>query len=612
MKTGIKNSINALWYSHPRVAIAVTLLLINLAVIFLFTAILSIVSGAAFFDELAYIFTFTMSSDGVYDFVNNADDLACFIIKILLAIIQMVIFSGALIGFTTDVLESTIDNRMNNVGKLNLSNHYVILNWSSIGPRVIYDLSFLDGNKNIVILANRPREEIITSIESVFTENRRKIKNVRFFVKEGDPMSAKMLSDISLDRAKYIGVLLSDVDNDGEHSMSNKDLSAIKTLFTMMNVNENANIVVEVEENDTLEKIERVAAVVNPELSKRVIAFSHNSVVGHILGRAIVNPLYNDVYHELLSYEGVEFYGIEPCDLEEALYKYNDCIPVINYDDDDAIDENGDRAADQLYILSDNAQTLGVRHHSRSFVKPLVYREALEREEFTVFVMSKDGDSRFVEEELNLFAKADGLDIKYRSYIYADGVSGLLEDLKNTKGHKKILLLSTSKEESVNQDTEVFIAALDLKLSAQLDDDTCVYAEVMNPTNTGALQNLGVVSVVVSNKIISLFMVQLLTHPASKKFYRDLISTNDGVGNDAIDLAVVKVKEVLELNDGEYIDFGCRSELVQSFYIASGKTKMCLGVKKVGGDSVQFLCEGMDEDELIRLYPDDELILAVY
>ena len=213
MKSKIKNSINSLWYSHPRIAIALTLLLTNVTVIFLFTGVLSLISGANFFDELAYVFTFTMSSDGIYDFVNNVDDLICFIIKIVLAVVQMIIFSGALIGFTTDVLQSAIDKRMNNIGKINLTDHYVFLNWSSIGPRVIYDLSFLEGNKNIVILADQSREDVIDSIESVFTENRKKIKNVRLFVKEGDPMSAKSLSDISLSRAKYIGILLSGVEN---------------------------------------------------------------------------------------------------------------------------------------------------------------------------------------------------------------------------------------------------------------------------------------------------------------------------------------------------------------------------------------------------------------
>jgi hypothetical protein len=611
MRNKIKNVINAFWYSHPRVAIAITLLLINVIVIFIFTGIISLISGAEFFDELAYIFTFTMSSDGIYDFVNSVDDLSCFIVKMILAIIQMIIFSGALIGFTTDVLQSTIDKQMNNIGKINLSNHYVFLNWSSIGPRVIYDLSFLEGNKNVVILTNQPREEVINSIESVFTENRQKIKNVRFFVKEGDPMSAKSLSDISLDKAKYIGILLSDVENDDEQNMSNKDLSAIKTLFTMMNVNKNANIVVEVEENETLEKIEKLVNVINPELGKKVIAFSHNSVVGHILGRSIVNPLYNNVYHELLSYEGVEFYGIETCDIEEALYKYSDCIPVINYDDDDRVDESGNAAADQLYILSDNAQTLGVRDEKRSFVKPLNYRENIKHEAFTVFVVSKDGDSRFVEEELNQLAKTDGLDISYKTYVYSDGISGLVSDIESTKGIKKILLLSSAKNQGGNQDTEVFLAALDLKLKAKFDDETFVYAEVMNPTNTSSLQNLGVVSVVVSNKIISLFMVQLLTHPDSKKFYRDLISTNDGEGNDAIDISIVKAKDLLEFS-AEYIEFSCQSELVQSFYMASNKAKMCLGVKKYDAKSVRFLCDGMDQEENFKLYPDDELVLAVY
>ena len=73
------------------------------------------------------------------------------------------------------------------------------------------------------------------------------------------------------------------------------------------------------------------------------------------------------LYHILLSYDGCEFYGIEPREIDEALYTYNDCIPIINYDDDDDIDENGNLNVDQLYILSDNKQSLGVRNEQKSF-----------------------------------------------------------------------------------------------------------------------------------------------------------------------------------------------------------------------------------------------------
>ena len=81
----------------------------------------------------------------------------------------------------------------------------------------------------------------------------------------------------------------------------------------------------------------------------------------------------------------------------------------------------------------------------------------------------------------------------------------------------------------------------------------------------------------------------------------------------AIELdAIFRLEDISSDFDGEFIDFGCQSELVQSFYMASGKTRMCLGMKKVGAKSVRFLCDGMDKAEQIRLYPEDELVLAIY
>ncbi len=87
--------------------------------------------------------------------LTQTEDVACFIIKVVLTIVQMVIFSGALIGFTMDVLQNAIDRRMENLGKLNLKNHFVFLNWSTIGPNIIHDLSYLEGEKIIVILSEK-------------------------------------------------------------------------------------------------------------------------------------------------------------------------------------------------------------------------------------------------------------------------------------------------------------------------------------------------------------------------------------------------------------------------------------------------------------------------
>ena len=295
------NLFMVLWYSHPRTAIAISLVAVNIMVIILFSAILSLVSGNGFFSELAYIFTYTMSSDGIYDFVNQQEDLVCFIIKIILAVIQMIIFSGALIGFTTDVLQSTIDKRVNNMGKITLSNHYVFLNWSSIGAHLVYDLSFLEGTKNVVILTEEDRNEVLNSIQNIFTENKKTMKNIRVFIKTGSPNSTKHLSDISLDKAKYIGILLSNIENDNQHSISNNDLNAIKSLFSIISIAKEANIVVEAENNETVKKIEQLLETINKDLNKRIIIFSHNSVLGHILGKTLVNSSFSMLYHNLLS-----------------------------------------------------------------------------------------------------------------------------------------------------------------------------------------------------------------------------------------------------------------------------------------------------------------------
>jgi hypothetical protein len=79
-----------------------------------------------------------------------------------------------------------------------LADHYVFLNWSSIGAHLVYDLSFLEGKKNIVILSEEDRDAVLNSIQNIFTENHRKMKNVRIFIKSGDPNSPKHLDDVSL------------------------------------------------------------------------------------------------------------------------------------------------------------------------------------------------------------------------------------------------------------------------------------------------------------------------------------------------------------------------------------------------------------------------------
>lgn len=605
MKKRIKqqkaNKLLLLWNSHPRLAILLALIIINIIVIFIFTTILSIVSGNNFFSELAYIFTYTMCSDGIYDFVNSQEDIACFVIKILLTIIQMIIFSGALIGFSTDILQSTIDKNINNLGKINIKGHYVFLNWSTIGPQMIYDLSFLEGEKNVVILTEKEREDVLNSIQDIFIENNKKMKNIRVFIKEGSPTSLKHLNDISIDKANYVGILLTNHIEDNANIMSANDLAALKSLLNILSISTNANIVVETENSNSVNQIEKLIKTLDNDLNERIIVFSHKMILGNILGKTIINKNFSDIFHHLLSYDGAEFYGINESNVEYVLQNYENCIPITK--------KQSNNNDNNLYVLAENHDSFSRRKEPLITNKSIEYNEHIEFEDFTLFILSDTNKKELILPEIERFNKKNKSSIKTYTYTY-NKLDLLMEDVKKTSGKKKILLLSTNTEDNDSQDADIFLSSLALKLGGCINDDIEILAEIVNPSNYNSLKHIGAMSVILSNKIISLFMLQLLTHPTSKEFYRDLISTNDENEN-GVDLDITKAIQLINFETEEIV-FSSKSEFIQSLYYASNKTKMCIGFISKKDNKTTYLCYNTDDKEDIIINKEDDLIVISY
>ena len=622
----LRDKINLLWCSKPRLTIMLTLLLINVGVIFAFTLILSMVSGNPFFDELAYIFTYTMCSDGIYDFVNSQEDVACFVIKIILTVLQMIIFSGALIGFSTDLIQNVIDKRVNNVGKINLNNHYVFLNWSSIGPNLIYNLYFLEGEKKIIILCEEERTKVLESIQNIFAEKKLKMKNMRIFIKNGSPSSIKHLQDISIEKAKSIGVLLDEnIECNPSDNMSTRELNVLKILMSVVNNGGNSNIVVEVEDDNSSQKIEKLLEKIDRKLSKRIVVFSHQGLIGHILGKALIDKHYIELYEELLSYDGCEFYEINPMSVENALSLYNDCIPIINYDDDDEIDKYGNFHADHLYILSDTRDTLGERKTPKkvesSKVEEIRKRlligiktpteDKINIDERNVVIFTHGDEASFVIEEIE---NTEGLDVRYQVHTYSErNPNDKIQSEELEKAYKVVLLSSGNKAISI-QDEGVFWATIDIK--TKLNEGVEIIAEIVNSSNVIPITNLGVNTVVESTKLVSLFMVQLLTHPESRKFYKDLITSNKKGGTDAIDLEILTADTIFLFdNETSCYEFNDKAEFVQTFYEATESQFMCIAIKlydeinKTYQNNI-YLCDKMDDPYKIKLHAKDKLILV--
>lgn len=601
------------WYSHTKLGTALILLFTNVVLTLVFAAVFMLIAKTNYAEALKYCSILALSSDGIWtiqDMFGGSPYSALLIFHFILIIIQMLFFSGSLIGFVSAILDSIFDNFENSRKKLHLSNHYVLLNWSDLGPNLVYDLSFKTGHKTVVILSNHDREEVITSIKDIFTENHKRIKNIRFFVKQGDPFLGQNLADISIKNAKSVGILQ---DSSWENSdklydgLTQKDFNAFRLLMSIINLVDNSPIVVEAERRLLEKKVDELFKNANID-SKQISVFSHNLVIGHILGKAIIRSEYVDFYNEILSYDGVEFYGIAPMPMKEALETYSDCIPVALYDDDDVVDNEGNKAPDHLYILDEDGKATP-RKNKVSIDRKLELVNQLDCVDTSYFIVGNELNTKFICEEIENSKKTNKGKIEYEFYD-ENKLEVLVKDISKSKAERKVLLLTNNRDLADNNDANILVSMLSLSVDYDVLKNVELYVEVKNPNNFVTVKNMGVAKTIISNKLISLFMIQLLTHPESRKFYKDILVPNDNMDDSGIDFEILKASNILKIDDK--LVFNSKTELVQSFFNTTNGESMIIGYINPGDEKINYLASNMDKQEEIVLTKDTKIVVTRY
>ncbi|MCQ2772857.1 MAG: hypothetical protein MJ238_06285, partial [Bacilli bacterium] len=241
--------------SHPYLVIFIGLIIYNLVLIalaaWLMTFLMSkeIVDGAplieysfsSYLKNLEYCTVFTMNTGGIYDNAPNS----VVIMKIILSVIQMITFTGALVGLATSMLQGVFEKRAKNYGKLNLKNHYVILNWSEAGANLVRELSFKNERMVVVVLSNQSRDEINDAIDNIFLETGTEKKGITIFVKEGDPSSRKALREVSIDKAKSIALL-------APNRKNASDVDSFKLMMGIVGITKKASIAIEASNEENM------------------------------------------------------------------------------------------------------------------------------------------------------------------------------------------------------------------------------------------------------------------------------------------------------------------------------------------------------------------------
>lgn len=356
---------------NPAGVVLGVILLINLFVILVSAFVISAfdlkgTEGMNFFMAAYKTIAMVLDPGCISEVVADVGETSVFItiFCLLVVIVGMVAFTGAIIGYVTNYISSFIEQANEGIHKLYISNHVVILNWNSRASEIINDYLYKEGKQNIVVLVSSRKEEIEREIEErlsdtiarendklatacenmppfkrMITKRRNKFKrNVTVFVREGDVFSSTQLNDISLDRARSIIILGNDINNTSckyelaelmENSSRGNSLT-VKTLMQVADItskeesDDNQRIIVEITDDWTGKLVDEIIKSKEVKGECKIVPIHVNEVLGQILSQFSLMPELNMVYAEMFSNKGAEFYAVEQpaSDMKEYAKKY--------------------------------------------------------------------------------------------------------------------------------------------------------------------------------------------------------------------------------------------------------------------------------------------------
>ena len=336
--------------------------------------------------------------DSVIEEVGTSG-VALVIVCLVIVLLGMITFTGAVIGYVTNAISSFIENANTGARRLRLSDHTVILNWNTRASEIINDLLFSPKKEKVVVLVNSRKEEIKKEIDERLSEttakenkelrekaagmpffarkryiHKNKIKwNVTYIVREGDVFSLKQLRDIQLERAKAIVILGSDINNDicrfetaARRELTSKGNSqTIKTLMQVSDITaakdsaDHQRIIVEITDLWTYDIVRKIIAnKIKDDENKvkcNIVPVFVNQILGQILSQFSLMPELNTIYRDLFSNKGAAFYAEEIAVDDEDAYvaEYLRChrhaIPLA------AMDDGGTR---WFYYVSDDEKSI--------------------------------------------------------------------------------------------------------------------------------------------------------------------------------------------------------------------------------------------------------------
>ena len=360
------------WFSirlakNPGQIVLLSILFFNIVFLFLSAFIISKMSltgteELGFFESAFYTISMILDAGCISYVVEDIgpQNAAIAIVCLIIVIIGMISFTGAVIGYITNYISGFIEDSNAGNHKLIMSDHFVILNWNSRALEIVNDLLYSDSIRKVVVLVGSGKAEVERQIEerlheTVKRENDRiaakcsgksffarkmycsknKFKNnLTIVVREGDVFSSKQLFDISLHHASSVVILGEEINSsickyavsekadkfDKGNSLTIKTLMQVSDITSASYSQDNQRIIVEITDDWTWNLVQKIIRSKQVDGKCNIVPVRVNQILGKLMAQFSLMPELNSIYNELLSNKGATFYTSPCSESDEMAY----------------------------------------------------------------------------------------------------------------------------------------------------------------------------------------------------------------------------------------------------------------------------------------------------
>jgi len=456
---------------------------------------------------------------------------------------------------------------------------------------LIADYRYDDEVTDIVVLSEYDKEAIESQIRSkLYDVNRHtKLKNMNIIVREGDVYSKRDLDQACLERSKTV-IILANEDNTPGSEPKNPDILSIKSLMLVANshLSPKQTVIVEIRSPETVKIIkERISGQLG--LGRQIIPILPDEMLGRLIAQTILYPSLNQVFQELFSFQGMEFYCSEKLRFDDIYHNCTHAIPVF------------EREGLTYLLAGDAKDIIHLREKPLTKVPKIEIDQKLCYQETTIAIFGKNNKLAYILDSLKWFEK--DADTLVKVTIVPDN------DPKTIKAHLEgltkidtILVLSDDFLDPKDYDSDVLITLLMIQETAKAHDAKIVI-ELLNPRHYDIARSYNIENTIISNQYISRIVTQLSKSPELYPLFMELLTYD--ADNSSYEIYTFKASSLIKSELP--LCFDSQSELLHAVFDNSGREYMPIGYLR--NDTLRIFSGDMDKSEKIIITAEDQLVV---